>query len=121
MVCPHSSSSSHRTDDEMRSGLRAQLAALRPVEVVLPSSGLSATTRKVLMGTLRNPRVNELPPGDGFWSAQNTLAELDKAAYFGGECHVKLLRTNLCEGLMSGFYGNSRLTGLCPSIAFMQS
>ena len=45
------------------------------------------------MGTLRNPRVNELPPGDGFWSAQDTLAELDKAAYFGGKRHVILLCT----------------------------
>ena len=58
-----------RTDDELRTNLRSQLAALRPVEVVIPSKGLSAQTRKVLQASLRKPRLNQLQPDSEFWSA----------------------------------------------------
>jgi len=36
-----------RQDDETRTQLRAQLAEMRPVEVVLPAGGLSEATQKV--------------------------------------------------------------------------
>lgn len=47
-------------DDELRSRLRAQLAAVQPVEVVHTGTGLpgelSETTRRVLRGALAGPR-----------------------------------------------------------------
>ena len=81
-----------RQDDEMRTSLRAHLAALRPTEVILPSQGVSSGTRKVLLACLRSPRINSLPVGTGFWSAAKTLEELKEAAYFIGE----LQSQNLC-------------------------
>ncbi|KAL4517804.1 hypothetical protein Ndes2526A_g02182 [Nannochloris sp. 'desiccata'] len=68
-------------DDELRSQLRAALTALSPVEVVLPrgTSLLSGPSRRVVLGVLRSPLVNELPPGDEdghFWSAEETWNRL---------------------------------------------
>jgi DNA mismatch repair protein MSH6 len=69
-------------DDGLRSRLRAALTALAPVEVVLPSAGagvLSEASRRVVLGVLRNPRVNEMPPGAGdgqFWTADETWRRL---------------------------------------------
>lgn len=68
----------------MRTSLRAQMTALRPSELVLPSQGISNLTKKVLMATLRNPRVNNLTLGTSFWSAVKTVQELKAAAYFKG-------------------------------------
>ena len=59
--------------------MRAHLAELRPVEVVLARDALSEGTRKVLRAGLRSPRVNEL---DSFWDAARTLKEIEKAGYF---------------------------------------
>ncbi len=66
-------------DDELRSQLRAALTALSPVEVVLPRGTLSGPSRRVVLGVLRCPLVNELPPGDDdghFWSAEETWNRL---------------------------------------------
>ena len=68
----------------MRTNLRSQLAALRPVEVVIPSKGLSAQTRKVLQASLRKPRLNQLQPDTEFWSADRTIDEVFRANYFEG-------------------------------------
>lgn len=78
----------------MRSSLRAQLAALRPTELILPSQGISSVTKKVLTATLRSPRINRLPVDSSFWSANKTLQELGAADYFKGmhlPHHVLLL------------------------------
>eukprot|EP00887_Chlorella_sp_A99_P007330 scaffold2.g7330.t1 len=72
-------------DDDMRSQLRGVLTAVQPVEVVLPRGGLSAATRKVLDGILRDPRVNELAPGaqaSQFWDAGTAWARLSGGGYF---------------------------------------
>ena len=53
------------------------LTALQPVEVVLPKGGLSDASRRVLLGVLRSPLVNELPLGSAekeFSGADETLA-----------------------------------------------
>jgi DNA mismatch repair protein MSH6 len=67
-------------DDELRSQLRAALTALSPVEVVLPrGTSLSGPSRRVVLGVLRSPLVNELPPGDDdghFWSPEETWNRL---------------------------------------------
>lgn len=66
-------------DDELRSQLRAALTALAPVEVVLPRGGLSGPSRRVVLGVLRCPLVNELPPGSDegqFWPAEETWHRL---------------------------------------------
>ena len=69
----------------MRTSLRAQLAALRPSEVILPSHGLTSVTKKVMMACLRSPRVNSLAVDTAFWSAGRTLEELASADYFKGK------------------------------------
>ncbi len=66
----------------MRTGLRAHLAELRPVEVTLARHGLSEATRKVLRAGLRSPRVNEV---NSFWDAAKTLEEIKEAGYFKAE------------------------------------
>lgn len=67
-------------DDDLRTRLRAVLTALSPVEVVLPTGGgLSGASRRVVMGVLRSPLVNEMALGDGdgqFWSAEETWKRL---------------------------------------------
>ena len=66
-------------DDELRSQLRAAITALAPVEVILPRGDLSGPSRRVLLGVLRNPLVNELPPGSDegqFWPADETWSRL---------------------------------------------
>jgi len=76
----------------MRTNLRAQLSALRPCEVVLPATGVSSLTRKVLMASLRKPRINSLPDP---WSSTRTLREIDDADYFkGGSSHPQCV--SLC-------------------------
>lgn len=72
-------------DDELRSQLRAALTALQPVELVLPRGELSGPTRKVVLGVLRSPLVNELPVGAGdkcFWPGDHTWEELREGEYF---------------------------------------
>ena len=64
----------------MRSQTRAHLASLQPVEVVLPRAGLSSTTRKLLLGSLRHPRVNELPR-DKFLGIRMLEKELEEQRY----------------------------------------
>ena len=66
----------------MRTNLRAQLSALRPCEVVIPATGISSLTRKVLMASLRKPRVNTVPDP---WSAAQTIRDINDAKYFKGE------------------------------------
>ena len=73
-----------RQDDDMRTSLRAQMTSLRPSELILPSQGVSRLTRKVLMATLRQPRVNTLAAGIAFWPAAKTLEEFKAAKYFKG-------------------------------------
>lgn len=68
----------------MRTTLRAHLAALRPVEAVIPSEGLSSLTRKVLLASLRNPRLNSFQPGSEFWTAEETVKRLRSGSYFKG-------------------------------------
>jgi len=47
---------SRRTDGDLRAKLRAHLAALQPVELVVPSGQLSATTWKVRAAPCRHLR-----------------------------------------------------------------
>ena len=66
-------------DDELRSQLRAVLTALSPVEVILPRDELSTPSKRVVLGVLRCPIVNELPMGtaDGhFWTADEMWKRL---------------------------------------------
>lgn len=70
-------------DDEIRSQLRTQLTALQPVELVLPSEPLTATTQRVLKAGLREPRINTLHGSAGEWSVEKTIKKLQFAQYFG--------------------------------------
>lgn len=76
-------SSVNRTCDALRTGLRARLAEMRPVELVLPAGALSSATAKALCGSLPGVRTNWLPSGSAFWDAERTLQELDAGGYFG--------------------------------------
>ena len=88
-------------DGDVRAGLRALLAELRPAELVLPKAPLEAgsgaapsaspslvlspATDRALRASLPAwPRVNELGVGGDFWDAARTAAELSKARYFSG-------------------------------------
>jgi hypothetical protein len=89
----------HRVDDAGRTLLRAQLAELRPVELVLPREGLSEGTRKVLKAALRAPRTNLYAP---LPSAVDVVGRLESRAYFGHEgadpadreCWPKVIRVS---------------------------
>ena len=95
-------------DGDVRAGLRALLAELRPAELVLPRAPLlethgggggaapppsspppplvlSPATDRALRASLPAwPRVNDLSVGSDFWDAPRTAAELGQARYFGG-------------------------------------
>lgn len=62
-----------------RSQLRAQLAEMRPVELVLPAGGVSEATQRVLKAALRGPRTNRAAAPA---SAADVVAELDDRDYF---------------------------------------
>ncbi|EIE20176.1 hypothetical protein COCSUDRAFT_18682, partial [Coccomyxa subellipsoidea C-169] len=66
-------------DDLTRSQLRAQLAEMRPSELVLPAGGLSEATQRVLKAALRGPRTNRLAAPA---SAADVIHELDTRDYF---------------------------------------
>ncbi|CAL8470971.1 g10513 [Coccomyxa elongata] len=66
-------------DDVTRSQLRAQLAEMRPVELVLPAGGLGEATQRVLKAALRGPRTNR--PA-ALASAADVVTELDDRDYF---------------------------------------
>ncbi len=68
-----------RHDDLTRSQLRAQLAEMRPSELVLPAGGLSEATQRVLKAALRGPRTNRLAAPA---SAADVIDELDTRDYF---------------------------------------
>ena len=67
----------------MRTTLRAHVASIRPVELVL-SSDVSQLTSKVITTNLRNPRINKLAAGREFWDAAETKRQLDEGGYFTG-------------------------------------
>ncbi|WPT16759.1 DNA mismatch repair protein MSH6 [Picochlorum sp. SENEW3] len=80
-------------DDELRSHLRAVLTALKPVEVVIPrdAAHLSAASRKVIKGILRNPLFDERPVGDdedNFYTASLFWKLLKSEEYFQEESAI---------------------------------
>lgn len=80
-------------DDGLRSHLRAILTALKPVEVVIPrdASHLSAASRKVIKGILRNPRIDERPVGeddDNFYTASLFWKLIQSEEYFQEESAI---------------------------------
>ena len=70
----------HRRDDLTRTQLRAQLAEMRPCELVLPSAPLSEATRKVLKAALRAPRTSKYSAAA---SAASVIETLEEKSYFG--------------------------------------
>ena len=68
-----------RRDDLTRTQLRAQLAEMRPCELVLPSLPLSEATRKVLKAALRSPRTSKYSAAD---SAASVVEMLEEKEYF---------------------------------------
>ena len=68
-----------RSDDLTRTQLRAQLAEMRPCELVLPGAPLSEATRKVLKAALRQPRTSRYSAPD---SAESVLEMLEERGYF---------------------------------------
>ena len=68
-----------RRDDLTRTQLRAQLAELRPCELVLPSAPLSEASHKVLKAALRSPRTSRYHAAD---SAASVVAMLEERGYF---------------------------------------
>ena len=62
-----------------RTQLRAQLAEMRPCELVLPSAPLSEATRKVLKAALRQPRISKYSAPD---SAESVVEMLEETGYF---------------------------------------
>ena len=68
-----------RSDDLTRTQLRAQLAEMRPCELVLPSAPLSEATRQVLKAALRQPRTSRYSAPD---TAESVIEMLEEAGYF---------------------------------------
>lgn len=68
-----------RRDDLTRTQLRAQLAEMRPCELVLPSSPLSEATRKVLKAALRSPRTSRYSTAE---RAASIVEMLEEKGYF---------------------------------------
>ena len=68
-----------RRDDLTRTQLRAQLAELRPRELVLPGAPLSEATHKVLKAALRSPRTSTYNAAD---NAASVIAMLEERGYF---------------------------------------
>ena len=62
-----------------RTQLRAQLAEMRPCELVLPGTPLSEATRKVLKAALRQPRTSKYSAPD---SAESVIEMLEETGYF---------------------------------------
>ena len=62
-----------------RTQLRAQLAEMRPCELVLPSTPLSEATRKVLKAALRQPRTSRYSAPD---TAEGVIEMLEETGYF---------------------------------------
>ena len=68
-----------RRDDLKRTQLRAQLAEMRPCELVLPSVPLSEATRKVLKAALRSPRTSKYSAAA---DAASVIETLEEKSYF---------------------------------------
>ena len=68
-----------RSDDLTRTQLRAQLAEMRPRELVLPAAPLSEATRQVLKAALRQPRTSRYSAPD---TAESVIEMLEEAGYF---------------------------------------
>lgn len=64
-----------RRDDLTRTQLRAQLAEMRPCELVLPSAPLSEATRRVLKAALRSPRTSRYAAPDAPGAVLDMLQE----------------------------------------------
>ena len=69
----------HRRDDLTRSQLRAQLAEMRPAELVLPSAPLGEASRKVLKAALRLPRTCRYSAAE---SSTEIIGMLEERGYF---------------------------------------
>ena len=80
-----------RRDDLTRTQLRAQLAEMRPCELVLPSAPLSEATRKVLKAALRSPRTSKY---SATASAASVLEMMEEKSYFAQWPEV--LKVGLC-------------------------
>lgn len=107
-------------DDELRSHLRSILTALKPVEIVIPreEKNLSAASRKVMHGILRQPLVDERPVGEEdehFLSAKAFWDHMESSEYFKSYDNVPPLLKKLKESskgyetlclAMGGILGN---------------
>lgn len=62
-----------------RTQLRAQLAEMRPRELVLPAAPLSEATRRVLKAALRQPRTSAYSAPD---APDSVIEMLDETGYF---------------------------------------
>ena len=56
---------------------------MMPVELVLPATGLSSATRKLLRGMLRSPRVNDEERPDAYWDSELAVRHLKRERHFG--------------------------------------
>ena len=86
LVCRNSGRLRCREDDDLRTTLRAHLAALRPVEVVIPT-GVGAWSLKILKANMQAGRINKLQAGRDFWTAAETISYLETKEYYQG-CHL---------------------------------